>query len=156
MGSNVVIAILAFAFGGIFFYIGWRDRQKNLTAMTWPTVMGKIVGSELDSYIKTDEDGDKTTMYRPLVTYEFEVEGDVYTCTQVRAQGFTATNFQSVQLEKLKEFPVGGEVEVHYNPFTPEDALLEIDPSKINIPMIIGIVCGLIVLYNVIRLIMAI
>jgi hypothetical protein len=153
MGSNIVIAIIAFAFGGIFFYIGWRNRQKNLTALTWPTVKGKIVGSELDSYIKRDDDGDETTMYTPLVTYEYTVEGEVYTCTQVTAQGFTSTNFKSVQLKKLEEYPVGGEVEVHYDPFNPEDALLEIDPSKINIPMIIGIVCGLIVLYNLFRMV---
>jgi hypothetical protein len=154
MGSNVVIAIIAFAFGGIFFYIGWRNRQKNLTALTWPTVKGKIIGSELESYIKTDDDGDKTTMYRPLVTYEYNVEGDTYTCTQVTAQGFTSTNFKSVQLKKLEEYPVGGEVEVHYDPFNPGDALLEIDPAKINAPMIIGIVCGFIVLYNLIRMFM--
>jgi hypothetical protein len=152
MGGNVVGAIIAFAFGGIFFWIGWRNRQKNLTALTWPTVKGKIIGSELDSYIKRDDDGDETTMYTPLVTYEYVVEGDTYTCTQVSAQGFTATNWKSTQLKKLEEFPVDGEVEVHYDPFNPGDALLEIDPAKINIPMIIGMVCGLIVLYNIIRM----
>ena len=56
-------------------------------------------------------------------------------------------------MTKLEEYPVGGEVEVHYDPFNPEDALLEIDPSKINPPMIIGIVCGLIVLYNLFRIV---
>jgi len=153
MGPNIVIAIIAFVFGAFFFYIGWRNRQKNLTAMTWPTVKGKIIGSELDSYIKRDEDGDETTMYTPLVTYEYEVEGDVYTCTQVTAQGFTSSNMPSIQRKKLDDYPVGGEVEVHYDPFNPGDALLEIDPAKINIPMIIGIVCGLIVLYNLFRIV---
>lgn len=76
MGTNVTLAIVAFVFGSFFFYIGWRDRQKNLAAMTWPTVKGVIVGSEIDSYIRRDDDGDETTLYEPLVTYEYEVEGD--------------------------------------------------------------------------------
>lgn len=153
MGSSIVIAIIAFAFGSIFFFFGWRTRQKNLAAMTWPTVKGKIIGAELDSYVKTDEDGDKTIMYTPLITYEYVVEGETYTCTQVRAQAPTATNFKGPQLKELEKYPVGDAVDVHYDPFKPGDALLLIDPRKINPAMIIGIVCGLIVLYCLVRII---
>jgi hypothetical protein len=155
MGSNIVIAIIAFAFGSIFFFIGWRTVKKNKIAAAWPTVPGKIVSAELDSYIKTDEDGDKTTMYVPLITYEYKVEGEAYTNNRVKVQPFVATNMKSVEMKELDAFPVGGAVEVHYDPFNPGDALLEVDPAKINAPMIIGIVCGLIVIYNIFRMITA-
>jgi len=151
----IVIIIIAAIFAAISYWYGWRTMKKNKVAAKWPTVAGVIVSAELDSYVKYDDDGDATTMYTPLITYEYEVEGEVYTNNRVRVQAFVATNMQSVSSKKLDEYPVGGAVDVHYDPFYPEDALLEIDPSKINIPMIIGIICGLIVLYTTFRMITA-
>ena len=127
--------------------------KKNKAAAKWPTVPGVIISAELDSYVKVDDDGDASTMYTPLITYEYELEGQGYTNNQGRVQAFVATNMQSVSSKKLEEYPVGGVMEVHYDPLNPEDALLEINPSKINIPMIIGIICGLIVLYTAFLLI---
>jgi hypothetical protein len=151
----IVLIVIFGIIGVIAFWYGRRAIKKNLAALEWPTVMGKIIGAELDSYIKTDDDGDQTTMYTPLITYEYEVEGQTYTSTQVRVMGFAATNMQSVSSKKLEAYPVGDAVEVHYNPFKPEDALLEIDPKKFNVPMIIGIVCGLVVLYAAFKMITA-
>ena len=146
-----LIGICAFV-GIISFIIGWNTRKKNQAAATWPTVTGKIISSVLDSYISYDDNSDATTMYRPLVTYQFEVDGEMYTSTQVRVTGFTATNLESSQRKKLAAYPEGGEVEVHYNPFTPQDALLEINPSKINLAMVIGVVGGIAALYFAVRL----
>ena len=148
----IVIIVIAAIFGAISYWYGWRTMNKNKAAANWPTVPGVIISAELESYVKHD-DGDATTMYRPLITYEYEVEGQVYTNNRVRVQAFVATNMQSVSSKKLEEYPVGGAVDVHYDPLNPEDALLEIDPSKINVPMIIGIICGLIVLYTAFLLI---
>jgi hypothetical protein len=152
IGYSVII-VLAAIFGTLSCWYGWRTTKKNKTAEKWPTVPGVIIGAELDSYVKYDDDGDASTMYTPLITYEYEVEGQVYSNNRVRVQAFVATNMQSVSSKKLEEYPVGGAVEVHYDPLNPEDALLEINPSKINILMIIGIICGLIVLYTAFLLI---
>jgi hypothetical protein len=114
-----------------------------------------IVSAELDSYVKYDDIGNTTTMYTPLITYEYEVESQVYFNNRVRVQAFVATNKQSVLRMKLEEYPVGSVVEAHYDPFNPEDALLEVDPSKFNIPMIVGIISGLTALYTGFRLITA-
>ena len=151
----IVIIVLAAIFGAISYWYGWRTMKKNKAAAKWPTVPGVIISAELDSYIKYDDDGDATTMYTPLITYKYEVEGQVYKHNRVRVQAFAATNMQSVSSKKLEKYPVGDEVDVHYDPFDPQDALLEIDPSKINVPMIIGIICGLIVLYTAFRMISA-
>jgi len=151
----IVIIVIAAIIGTLSYWYGWRTMKKNKAAANWPTVMGVIISAELDSYVKYDDDGDATTMYTPLITYEYEVEGQVYTNNRVRVQAFVATNMQSVSSKKLEEYPVGGAVQVHYDPFNPEDALLEIDPSKINVPMIIGIICGIVVLYTAFRMITA-
>jgi hypothetical protein len=153
MASELIPFGIFALIGIISFLIGWRSMKKNQAAATWPTVAGEIISSVLDSYISYDDDGDATTMYRPLITYQFEVEGDVYTSTQVRVNGFMATNMESRQRKKLAAYPEGGEVEVHYNPFTPQDSLLEINPSKINPAMVIGVISGIVALYFAIRLI---
>jgi len=127
--------------------------KKNKAAANWPTVPGMIISAELDNYVKYDDIGNTTTMYTPLITYEFEVDGQIYINNRVRVQAIVATNRQSVSRKKLGEYPLGSAVKVHYDPFNPEDALLEIDQSKINIPMIIGIISGLIVFYAGFRMI---
>ena len=147
IGYSVIIVIAAI-FGSLSYWYGARTTKKNKAAAKWPTVPGVIISAELDSYVKYDDDGDASTMYTPLITYKYEVEGQEYTNNRVRVQAFVATNMQSVSSKKLEEYPVGGAVDVHYDPLNPEDALLEIDPSKINVPLIIGIICGLIVLYT--------
>lgn len=149
----IVIIVIAAIFGAISYWYGWRTLKKNKIAAKWPTVPGVIISAELASYVKYDDDGDASTMYSPLITYEYEVDGQVYTNNRVRVQAFLATNMQSVSAKKLEDYPVDSSVEVHYDPFNPEDALLEIDTRKINIPMIIGIICGLIVLYTAYRMI---
>jgi hypothetical protein len=146
-----LIGICAFV-GIISFLVGWNSMKKNQAAAAWPTVKGKIISSVLESYISYDDEGDATTMYRPVITYEFEVDGEVYTSTQVRVSGFAASNLERSQRKKLAAYPEGGEVVVHYNPYSPQDALLEINPSKINLGMVIGIIGGIATLYFAFRL----
>jgi hypothetical protein len=153
--SYIVIIVMAAILGSLSYWYGARITKKNKVAAKWPTVPGVIISAELDSYVKYDDIGNATTMYTPLINYEYEVEGQVYSNNRVKVQAFVATNTQSVSRKKLEEYPVGSAVEVHYDPFSPEDAILEIDPSKINIPMIIGIISGLIVLYTGFRMIRA-
>jgi hypothetical protein len=130
--------------------------KRNQAAAGWPTVMGKIVGSTLETYVSYDDDGDARTMFRPLVTYEYEVEGQVYTSTQVKVTKFSGSNLERQQLKKLEAYPMGGAVKVHYDSFNPQDALLEINPAKINFGMIIGILSGIAMLYFVYQFIMSI
>jgi hypothetical protein len=151
LATQVFLTGICTFVGVISFIIGWNARKKNQAAAGWPTVRGKIISSVLDSYVSYD-DNSTTTMYRPLITYQFEVDGEVYTSTQVKVGGFAATNLEGRQRKKLAAYPEGGEVEVHYNPFTPEDSLLEINLSKINLGMVIGIIGGVAALYFAFRL----
>jgi hypothetical protein len=151
----IVLLIIFGIIGALATWYGLRTIKKNQEATQWPTVMGTITGSELESYISTDSDGDQTTMYSPLITYEYEVEGDVYTSTRVKVMAPSSSNIASMQRKKLEPYPVGAAVEVHYNPFSPEDALLEISTSKINLPLIIGIVSDLVALYAALQMILS-
>jgi len=146
--SQVVI-IAVCAFGGIVsFLAGWRSRQRNLAAAGWPTVRGTIVKSDVEFYVSRDDDsGRETRMYRPEITYEYQVSGQTYTSKQVRVNELPASNSERRERKKLEAYPVGGSVEVHYNPDNTEDALLEISTSRINLAMIIGIILGLVAIY---------
>ena len=146
----VLIGVCAFI-GIISFLAGWNSMKKNQAAAGWPTVMGKIVGSTLETYVSYDDDGDARTMFRPLVTYEYEVEGEVYTSSQVKVGGFSSSNLEGSERKKLAAYPVGGAVEVRYDPFNPQDALLEFNPAKINFGMAIGILSGIAMLYFIFR-----
>jgi len=81
------------------------------------------------------------------------VEGERYTNNRVKVQKFAATSMQRVSRKKLEKYPVGGVVEIHYDPDNPNDAVLEISKSKVNLPLIIGIIFLLVALYTAYRMI---
>jgi hypothetical protein len=137
--------------GIISFLAGWNSMKKNQAAVGWPTVMGRITTSILETYVTYDENSSGTTMYRPQVTYEYEVEGEVYSSSQVKVGGFSSSNLEGSERKKLAAYPVGGAVEVHYDPFNPQDALLEFNPAKINLGMVIGMISGIVMLYFIFR-----
>ena len=151
--TTTLIILISIVFGASFVWSGFRIIKKNKTAASWPTVAGTIISAELESYIDYDDDGDATTMYRPLIIYQYEVEGERYTNNRVKVQKFAATSMQRVSRKKLEKYPVGGAVDVHYNPDNPQDALLEISKSKVNLPLIIGIIFFVVALYTANRMI---
>ena len=153
LNNNTLIIVISIIFGAIFFWSGFRIIKKNKSAASWPTVAGTIISAELESYIDYDDDGDATTMYRPLIIYQYEVEGERYTNNRVKVQKFAATSMQRVSRKKLEKYPVGGVVEIHYDPDNPNDAVLEISKSKVNLPLIIGIIFLLVALYTAYRMI---
>ena len=57
---------------------GLKEFTDNKAAAKWPKVPRVIISAELESYIKYDDDGDATTMYTPLIIYEYNVAGKEY------------------------------------------------------------------------------
>lgn len=93
----------------------------------WPSTEGLIVGSDLHSGHTRGFDGPRFVYY-PLVTYEYQVNGNSYTSQTVALsrQGsrvrFWATNI-------LETYPTGSRVYVYYHPRTPQKAYLEPGPN---------------------------
>ncbi len=110
-----------------------REFMESLDAMSWPTVVGKVVRSELKMEthrIRTrSSEGIRRSAtedtFVPLIDYTFEVDGKEFQGTRVSSvRGGTLGDRASIE-EILKKYAVGQLVTVSYNPTDPEQCLLE-------------------------------
>jgi len=76
--------------------------------------------------VKTDDDGDRS--YRPVVTYEYAVDGETYTNANVFPGGFTRWDGSRARAERVAgQYEPGDRVTVHYRPGDPGNAYLRND-----------------------------
>jgi ethanolamine utilization microcompartment shell protein EutS len=79
-----------------------------------------------DVAVKTDEDGDKS--YRPVVTYEYTLDGETHRNDNVFPGGFTRWDGSRAWAERIaRQYAPGDRVTVHYRPGEPGHAYLRND-----------------------------
>ena len=144
---NFFIGLIFLIMGAFALSFGWKALKKEREAARWPSAPGIVISSELESYMDTDSEGDLLTFYRPKITYQYEVEGDVYTCNTVKTTPFGSSNLPKGPEKKLAAYPVGKQVVVHYDPTDPSNALMEFKTGVLMLVMIFGALNILIFLY---------
>lgn len=101
---------------------------KNVSAMSYPSVVGEITSSE---------PVDAKTTSRQAVEFRYSVNGQEFTGNR---RSFVDANFSGQKSEpKLlaEQFPVGRSIDVFYNPTDPSDSAL--DRSLSGLPFLIGL-----------------
>jgi hypothetical protein len=119
--SEATIAFAAFGFVILLLFVGYRRYLKR--ARNWPSVTGKIVKSEVESYIKRDNGRDRT-WFSPLVEYVYRVNGREYRSRQIRFS-MTVSGGEAFARKEAARYPAGAEVVVHYDPENFSNAALE-------------------------------
>jgi hypothetical protein len=134
------IILLFFAIGAFLLYNSFKGRQKAGESQRWPNTGGQITEARVTRSMHTDSDGDTSYSYEPHVRYTYQVGGREYFGEKITF-GFKQTySSESKALNVLARFPLGGQVNVFYNPANPEDAVLERTAGGSNISLVIGIV----------------
>lgn len=79
-----------------------------------------------DVAVKTDDDGDRS--YRPVVTYQYTVDGETHTTDNVFPGGFTRWDGSRGWAERIAgQYRAGDQVTVYYRPGEPGHAYLRND-----------------------------
>jgi hypothetical protein len=107
----------------LFFYAARRSAKA---AASWPSVPGKIVKSEVEEYQERDDDDGRTTWhtaYRPAVEYAYAVNGREHRGNQIN-YAMTVSAGQGYAEKVAAKYPVGSEVDVHYDPKNPSTSAL--------------------------------
>ncbi|MFX1574264.1 MAG: DUF3592 domain-containing protein [Promethearchaeota archaeon] len=109
----------------------------------WPVVVGEVISSQLEpKYKKLAEFAEESHMvisiYRPNITYTYEIEGEKYVNNKVRPVGRNVYKEKPQVQRVLNLFPEGYKVYIHYNPQDPQDSVLDpwmrFSPIAITIP----------------------
>jgi hypothetical protein len=124
--AEMPVALVGFGLVALLFFFGARRTAKQ--AAKWPAVRGKIVKSEVEEYQERDEDSDGRTTwrtaYRPAVEYAYAVGGRDYRGNQI-SYGMTISAGKGFAEKVAAKFPLGGEIDVHYDPKEPSHSALQ-------------------------------
>lgn len=95
----------------------WMMRRQYVVSR-WPTTKGEILESLVE------QDAEQCDF--PLVTYQYSVNKKTYTSNRLYATSGIAATSGSYAASVVARYRVGSRVTVHYNPFDPSDAALEV------------------------------
>lgn len=118
-----VLLALTAAGAGIVVLSWTREIDRIGTeSRSWPTVPGEIVESRL----KEDTDPD-SIRWSPQLSFRYEVGARSLTSSRIAASLFYEGREGAQAI--VDRYPVGRQVEVHYDPAAPEVAVLETGTS---------------------------
>ena len=111
-----------FAVVGYFvaFHFGQPILDNAKASESWPSVVGVVESSEV-----TTSRSDGKTMYSPDVVYSFEVEGRSYKSSTISFGGSWSSSNSSDAYKLVTRYPVGTQVDVHYEVGAPSESVLE-------------------------------
>jgi len=135
--------VMTLIFGGIglgLLLFGRSARRKALASQSWPTVAGTVTESEVkvtQHSSGSGMDAQETTHYRPVVKYQYSVEGMEYTGSRI---AFGAMNSaHSAANAVVARYPAGASVTVRYDPEKPAEAVLETNTGGGGLLMVLGV-----------------
>lgn len=114
-GFGLATALFALAMG--------RMTQR---AARWPVARGRIVESGVDAFVlrRDPDDSSRSLQYRPRVVYSYEVNGRTYSGDRLAMGTVASSSLVAMAQKTADEYPVGREVQVHYNPDGPGESVL--------------------------------
>ncbi len=106
-------------------YVAWRSGRKAKFSRNWTTTMGRIVAADIQPRTSRNSRGSETTAYYPQVNYEYTVTSQRYLGNRFNFGMETGYGWVGAAEKIVAKYPVGGMVEVYYNPDDPSQAVLE-------------------------------
>lgn len=125
--TGLIFSLVFLSLGVIFLVMGVVATRRSKTALTWPVIPGAILMTDIVRHEDTDSDGIGSVSFEPLVEYQYSLMGQSYTGKRI-AFGANRFNYKKA-LEIVSRYPVGAQVNVHYNPEKPKEAVLETSPA---------------------------
>jgi hypothetical protein len=128
LSDNTILKLFVpavFFFTGVGLVMhGIRNRRTGLASIHWPTVTGRILSNGVE------DNGD---YWIPTARYEYAVAGKRYESNVIQVE-FAAMWHEEAE-EYAASLPVGGPVEVRYDPAAPENAVLRTieNPGRLSI-----------------------
>jgi hypothetical protein len=112
-------------------WAGRKHRAKALASASWPHVTGTITEQGIAEEQRTRRVNDNDTyetVYRPHLTYDYQVGGRSYAGRRIGFADLTQSSRARAQ-KILDAYPTGSTVKVHYDPSDPASATLDTTSS---------------------------
>lgn len=122
---GLVLGLVVTAVGsGVTFWLGKPLRDQAVASRSWPATEGRIVRSTLEESRK-----DGKTHYSADIGYEYQLDGRTLTGSRVWIGDAYSSSPGNEFRTAVKRYPVGRQVQVHYDPQDPTESVLEPGPT---------------------------
>lgn len=137
----LLLALVFIILGVVFIVLGVRNNRLARAAASWPTAAGRVTSAALKRRVSmgADNDLDHHDTFEPVVEYAFEVNGQTYTGRRLSTGGTASYDRRRAQ-QILDRFPIGGAVQVRYDPANPSNCALEVKSGGGTVLLVMGIV----------------
>ncbi len=139
MVANIILTVILVVVGGAFLASGmYQYRVAWIARKRWAITQGVVQASGLDAFDGMNRRSKVTPRYVLQVHYEYQVGGQKFEGKQV---GFGGASYGlQAGMEKLRQYPQGVLVTVHYDPSNPANAVLETNPAGMGFYFLLGFV----------------
>src|SRR5882672_3247953 len=132
----VIGGILVVCVGGLT--SGTLDYVNRDESARWPTAAGVVTQSRIrEGYLKS------VKAYAPDVEYQYTVLGSEHAGSTLRFSTVSKWGTEPAAKKRISPFPVGRQVDIHYNPKDPSESVLEAGLSEDDQETLHLIVAGL-------------
>lgn len=122
---GLVLGLVLSAVGfGVTFWLGKPLRDQAVASRAWPATEGSIVRSTLE-----ESRSDGKTHYSADIGYEYQLDGRTLSGSRVWIGDSYSASPGNEFRAAVKRYPVGREVQVHYDPQDPMESVLEPGPT---------------------------
>ena len=111
--------------GALLLAFGLLQMRKLRASQSWVSSVGTIVETGVEETFRRDDaDEPDSLTFTPRVRYQFQAGGQTYGGNRIR---FDSTGYGNPKRaeQELTRFPVGGPVQVFFDPAKPSDNVLE-------------------------------
>jgi hypothetical protein len=119
---------LAMVIAGAGMLLGmWFMQDRARRSQSWPTTLGTVLEARVE-----ERSGEKKK-YRPIIRYAYAVNGAAYESDRY---SFGSTRQSKNAADGLcAKYPPGSQVQVHYDPARPSEAVLILPPAGGTVPL---------------------
>ena len=127
IGSFMSLLIgITFTIAGavLVFGFGLPLRRQAVASASWPATEGRITRSRLEMRA-----GDKGSSFTADVAYEYDLDGRTLVGSRVWIGDGYSSSPGTEHRDAVTRYPVGRQVQVHYDPQDPDESVLEPGPT---------------------------
>jgi hypothetical protein len=129
--DQILSALVCGGFGLLLLLLVISALREAVAMKRWPVAKGRVLSSTVEEY-RADAGASnfggahaRTTLYRPVVLYEYEVAGHRYRSNRIAQSPGINRGVPTFAEKTAQRYPSGCEVDVRFNPKRPDESVLE-------------------------------
>lgn len=121
----IVLPSIFVVIGTGLIWFAYYNGKLAKASLTWPSVIGKVIRSQVSRSENIDQENRHTVSYLADVAYEYVVGEQTLQGERVQFGGRVSGGSAKPAQKVVDRYPVGAEVTVYYDPARPNQCTLE-------------------------------